>query len=368
MIHILRKYSIFLLMVFTQSNIELHANSISVTYIANCGFLLSSDSSHVLIDAIFMSGFNQFDVPSADLRASMIHGDAPFEDIDLILATHVHADHYYSPGVIEFLENHQESYLLGSPHICMSFELQEVNPDCYTEWALELGGQADTTIQDIPIKFYRLRHASNNGDLQNYAYLITINGMKIFHMGDAGISDNRTYLESFNLLEEDIDVLLVPYFGLSPFNTEQVNELINPKYIVPMHIPTATFASTKKMYADAYPNCVFYEKSMESEVFESTVAPVQGQLEKRDDFTLSQNYPNPFNPSTTIQYSLQNLSHVLLKVFDISGNEVKSLVNEVQDSGHYSVIMNGHDLANGVYFYQLQTEEKIQTRKCILLK
>jgi predicted acyl esterase len=70
-------------------------------------------------------------------------------------------------------------------------------------------------------------------------------------------------------------------------------------------------------------------------------------------FELKQNYPNPFNPGTTIKYNLPLSSHVELKVYDITGRLVKTLVNDQQETGSYSIIFDGVNLASGIYFYQI---------------
>ena len=85
-------------------------------------------------------------------------------------------------------------------------------------------------------------------------------------------------------------------------------------------------------------------------------------------YNLEQNYPNPFNPSTTISYSIPASSFVTLKVFDILGNEIKSLVNEEMFVGIYKVEFNAANLPSGVYFYRLQTANFIETRKMVLMK
>jgi len=86
------------------------------------------------------------------------------------------------------------------------------------------------------------------------------------------------------------------------------------------------------------------------------------------DFTLKQNYPNPFNPTTKIEYSIPSESFVELKVYDVLGNEVASLVNEQQQAGVYRADFNASELSSGVYFYKLQTESFIDTKKMILLR
>jgi len=85
-------------------------------------------------------------------------------------------------------------------------------------------------------------------------------------------------------------------------------------------------------------------------------------------FSLGQNYPDPFNPGTKIKYSVPYITHVLLKVYDLLGNEVGTLVNEEKPAGNYEITWNAADLSGGVYFYQMKAGNFIQTKKMILLK
>ena len=87
-------------------------------------------------------------------------------------------------------------------------------------------------------------------------------------------------------------------------------------------------------------------------------------------FLLQQNYPNPFNPSTTISYQIPKAGYVTLKVYDILGNEVTTLVNEEKPAGSYNVefTMSNLKLSSGIYFYRLQAQDYIETKKMVLLK
>lgn len=95
-----------------------------------------------------------------------------------------------------------------------------------------------------------------------------------------------------------------------------------------------------------------------------------------DQFELSQNYPNPFNPSTKIRFSIPNViasemkQSVLttLKVYDILGNEIATLVNEERPAGSYEITFDASKLSSGTYFYKLQAGDFIHTRKMVLLK
>jgi hypothetical protein len=83
---------------------------------------------------------------------------------------------------------------------------------------------------------------------------------------------------------------------------------------------------------------------------------------------LRQNFPNPFNPSTTITYDIPRNVAVTLRVYNAIGQEVRTLVNEVQDAGTYSVLLKSTDLVSGMYFYQLRAGGFIATRRLIVLK
>ncbi|MGD0591188.1 MAG: C25 family cysteine peptidase [Bacteroidota bacterium] len=95
---------------------------------------------------------------------------------------------------------------------------------------------------------------------------------------------------------------------------------------------------------------------------------VQHQFSHPESFALNQNYPNPFNPTTIISYQLPAQSIVTLKVFDILGREVKTLVNDRQSAGLHSVTFNASNLSSGVYFYQLQAGSYNATKKLVYLK
>ena len=85
-------------------------------------------------------------------------------------------------------------------------------------------------------------------------------------------------------------------------------------------------------------------------------------------YNLSQNYPNPFNPTTTIQYSVQSPGHVSLKVFNLLGQEVETLVNENKNTGNYQVNFNASRLASGIYFLQMRAGSFVSVKKMVLLK
>ena len=86
------------------------------------------------------------------------------------------------------------------------------------------------------------------------------------------------------------------------------------------------------------------------------------------NYALEQNYPNPFNPSTKIRYSIAKTSKVILRIFDSLGREIRTLVNEIKSPGNYTIEFNARNLPSGIYFYQIKTNNFLETKKFILLK
>jgi len=87
-----------------------------------------------------------------------------------------------------------------------------------------------------------------------------------------------------------------------------------------------------------------------------------------NDFSLSQNYPNPFNPTTSLQYAIGSRQFVTLKVYDLLGREIATLVNEEKPAGEYEVEFDASGLTSGIYFYQLKAGQFSETKKMVLLR
>jgi hypothetical protein len=103
--------------------------------------------------------------------------------------------------------------------------------------------------------------------------------------------------------------------------------------------------------------------------FKRTATSVEADMaDKATDFTLKQNYPNPFNPVTNFQFSIVNSQFTTLKVCDVLGREVVTLVNDVKQPGTYTVQWDASEVASGIYFYRLKAGSFIETKKLLLLR
>ncbi len=160
---------------------------------------------------------------------------------------------------------------------------------------------------------------------------------------------NAIYSNIYDLTNGNIYVFL--YHGLENFILLNMNEEFSNGY------RRTTLAQ------------LFYER----EIHSISQLDISDGQEPKVEFQLSQNYPNPFNPNTNIQYSIPNESMVTIKVFDLLGNQIKTLVNEYKVSGLHNVSWDakdefGESVSGGIYLYTIQAGDFIQTNKMVLLK
>ncbi|MCX6162836.1 MAG: T9SS type A sorting domain-containing protein [Ignavibacteriae bacterium] len=132
-------------------------------------------------------------------------------------------------------------------------------------------------------------------------------------------------------------------------------------------------ASTTFIYKISAPGtynyqCTFHTFSGMVGSFAANPVGIKETGEIAKGFKLAQNYPNPFNPSTTIKFSLPQSGFVTLIIYDISGKELKTLVNNQLSSGSYKLIMDGSDLSSGIYFYKLTAGNFREIKRMVLIK
>jgi L-ascorbate metabolism protein UlaG (beta-lactamase superfamily) len=261
---------IFLMAGFGAAPASAGEPKLTVTFIANAGFLLSAGERSILIDALFNTGFDRFPVPSSALMSQMTTGEAPFARIDAFLATHSHGDHVYGPYVADFLKRHPETRFLSSDVVCAAVTGAGADAASVRPLALEIGDAADETVNRISIKTVRAKHRNDaGGEESNLMYLVTIGGRKVLHIGDAGVELNLPLLQSLHLDQERIDVLFLPLFELSDAATQFVKDVVKPKYVVGMHVSATTPAGLADLakFRQIYPGGIVFEKPLDSKVF-----------------------------------------------------------------------------------------------------
>jgi L-ascorbate metabolism protein UlaG (beta-lactamase superfamily) len=215
-------------------------SQIDLLFVANEGVLMTTSSGKVAIDCMFDAPNPAYAAPPAAMLRAMTNGTAPFDDLDLILLTHDHPDHY-APELVAQALSHNRRAVFVAPVDAVA-ALEPAAPD----WAsirdrvvavtIDVRAEFDSVINGIRVQAYRTLHSGARETPQNLVYLLEMDGRTIFHEGDSDGSV-QTY-EALGLAEKHIDLALVHFW----FPTSQDGEAIilgvlKPRHVGLFHLP-----------------------------------------------------------------------------------------------------------------------------------
>jgi len=228
---------------------------LTVTYVANCGFVVECEDEKLLIDALFGGGESPWYFSPPDSAVQLMSAARPpFDDVDLIAVTHAHRDHFNADIVVSYLTQNREAVLVCPPQVAQQMQtcgqyaaLEErihvvaAPPDSTV--AMTLGGIEMRTLPGRHSPYYEEDEATGetvdrHRDVQHLEYLFTVNGRTLFHCGDAELNDFERY-SNFGLGNESLDLALVPWWDASEqlsFSQRLVRDVIRPDRIIMMHL------------------------------------------------------------------------------------------------------------------------------------
>ncbi len=228
------------------------AESVIVTYIANEGFLIETGSHKILVDALFgnIKG-NWCDQPGDSVTHLMLKGIPPFDNVDLVLVTHKHSDHFNASMVIDFLTNSRKSILICPGQVNeilqrnagYSMVSQRIHP-------FESRRSYDTSVSiyKTDVRILRINHGSwletdsvtgtkydIHRDVENFGYIIGVDGFSLFHSGDGSASAKQQF-EMYRVGTKEFDIAFVDRTFLRKEGQELLNEYIHSRNIIFMHV------------------------------------------------------------------------------------------------------------------------------------
>lgn len=234
-------------------------DTLAVTYIGNEGFMISTGSTKVLIDALSRSDY--YASPSDTLVTKIVNGISPFDGVDYFLVTHDHADHFNADMAIRFLLHHPASQLVGGPETCVRLVGDSIADRRRTELNLRTGEHGIVRGEKAEIIALRLEHGGS-ADIDNLAFIVRSNGYTFVHVGDAKLSDNEKYLRTVEW--GTVDLLFAEYFDQSTQTQEIMQKLIKPKHVILMHIPPGEETSARDVNGKIYPRTVVFGRESET--------------------------------------------------------------------------------------------------------
>jgi L-ascorbate metabolism protein UlaG (beta-lactamase superfamily) len=247
---------------------------LEVTYIANEGFLVSVGEDKLLVDALHENPWGYPDTPM-ELREMMAGQEDPFQGVDLLVASHPHADHF-SPGLVfSYLRQNPEVPFAattatmgllqdstGAEYRTVQGQLREINPPWGESETLPLGEMGE-------VRFLTTNHMpEDRTPYLTLATLAKIRGRTILHLADLFPPTSFHLLEGYGLEEENIEILFAdPGFVMSQEGMHLIREVIRPGNLILMHIRPDEWEGQKDEIMAAWPDAIVFRDPLERRVF-----------------------------------------------------------------------------------------------------
>jgi L-ascorbate metabolism protein UlaG (beta-lactamase superfamily) len=240
--------------------------ALELVYLANEGFLARVGEHTVAIDAFVTEPYGGYAAVPKELFADLVARKGAFGDLDLLLVSHAHPDHFQPKAAAEFLAAHSDVPCVTSPQVleALGTELSELPKGCQALLP-EAGAVVAETAGGIRVELLRLPHAggARTASVENLGHLIELDGVRLLHVGDADVE--RDELAAYGLSEKAIDVALVPYWWLGDTaDLVRVRERIGAKHLVAVHVPPAEVGSVKARLAALDPALLVFERPGEA--------------------------------------------------------------------------------------------------------
>jgi len=241
-----------------------HSPKTQVTFVGNAGFLIIIGDTKILIDALFEGFIGGYALPAAELDL-LLNGKPPFDNINFVLATHKHGDHFTAELVGQCLA-HNPSALFIAEEIAASQVVAAGHP------AIALPSQPNAhthlVVNGIKIEAMYFAHGDESFPnlVPNLGYIVTVGERKFFHTGDADLDIvTASTLRRLGVPERQIDIAFVGHYLLSGTRLPSfITKGIRPEYIVPMHYAYTDPPFNYEWIAEHFPEAILFRAEMDS--------------------------------------------------------------------------------------------------------
>jgi len=251
------------------NTVSSESNAVTVTYVANEGVLIQSGDKQVLIDALHKPYLSEYLATPQKVLDDMMASRPPFEDIELLLVSHIHGDHFNAELVAQYLQVSKTARLFttsqAKSEITKNFSgLANITDKTQV---IRYHAEMDTSFcaKGIQVRMVRIAHGGARwSGMQNVGHIVEVGGMKFLHIGDP--SYGKKDFERLQLFKDKIDVAILPFWFLTAAQgREIINQLIKPAYLIAVHVPPKDVHSITREIARYYPDAVVFSKPYEKQ-------------------------------------------------------------------------------------------------------
>ena len=253
----------FIAMVAAPTAVQAQASSgVTITFLANEGVLLSSGTQKVLIDALY-DPYKSYGIPHDSTRRALRQARPPFNDIDVVLVTHWHGDHFGSAPIADHLKANSRAILVASDQVIDSLRryapAREIPPTRTLGRGVASGERRREVVNGVPIEVLGVTHGDGrHEDVQHRGFIVDIGERRVLHLGDTFFTEKE-----FSRLRLDtarIDVALVPGWAVME-NRAIIERWIRPKQVVAIHLLNNELARALQIET-AWPGAVAFTQSL----------------------------------------------------------------------------------------------------------
>lgn len=241
--------------------------TLEVTYIANEGVLIAAGSTQVLIDGLHRQYRPSYPFLPDPYREQIETAQAPFDEIDVILVSHTHLDHFHPESVARHLRHNLGAALVSSEQVVKEIEALPEHSSIRTRITTvtpPLKQKVTTIVGGVRVELLGIGHGTGrNATVQNLGHIVALGRKKVLHIGDASTED-ATIFDALNLDEEGIDVAFLPvWFLTGEEGAAIVREHIKPKNIVAIHMPAENPQPAIARMKERFPGAVAFTALLE---------------------------------------------------------------------------------------------------------
>jgi L-ascorbate metabolism protein UlaG (beta-lactamase superfamily) len=229
---------------------------LTITFLANEGVMLSSGSRKVLIDALFLRYGREYAVPADSTQAALAGARAPFDAVDLVLATHRHGDHFDPRPVSSHLQANPRATFLASQQVIDSLRrfapARAIPADRTLARTTAPGSHRREVANGVRVQVLGLSHGERHADVEHLGYVVELGGRRVLHVGDTGVIE-QDYAR-IRLDTARIDVALLPsWMVTSEEGRRVIDRWIRPRHVVAIHAGSGWFDRTAREVQEARP-------------------------------------------------------------------------------------------------------------------